>query len=1451
MIRKIHTAVKRVFVVAVMMMATVMAWADGENVAKIDETHLYTTLQAAIDAAGTIEADVPLGTSITLLANVTESVNVPEGKTVTINLDGHSITHSGETEVAVITNAGTLTITGSSEGTNTIDKIVNTGTISTALVTITELQTSGAGNVSQTSGTITTLNVNGDVTGTISVTNALCITIDAHSVSVLTVNSCTTTITGSGTIANLYNNGGTITLAGGVKVIALNTSETSSVTVTSATVTELANSGTTTITGEGITIITGTGTVCLGGDIANTITAEGVTIDLKGHIATAITAAEGKDLTIAGTAENNTVTTLTAGAGSTLNIDSGTIANLDAKENATINIKSATLPTNITANATAAFNFRNITSENISKALEYANVSTANFVLTGDIATEVSISDVKTITLDLKDHSINSLTNVGTLTLSDSGTNDTGAVTNLNNSGTLTVQSGKVTTLQVTAGNTTIKDGTIGTLNVSGESTVTIDAGTITTIESVNNNVTINGGVITTFPIDQEHSINFNVHSSDEMSQAMRAVKSAIKLESDITGNYVIDAENNVSLTMNGKSLNGAAGSATITNNGWLTIVNSNGSIYAADGQVAINNNDYFTMLGAHVASANLNGFPEKQNINNGTLDAAILPENKVLNVNGGIVTALTAENGSSVKVTSGNVTTITTDSGKTVHIQGTGFKNLAGAGTYQLAENVTSNINIPTGANVTLALNEKTLAATSLNTVTVASDASLTVSGTGVITAANDNVYAIESEGTVTVADGTIASVNAKAGTMTISGGNIAKVADNGGIVNLNGGTVTALTGVSGAGSIKLGADMTSSYTVLTGADLMLNLGAHTMNELAVNEGASLNINGDATNGKIATLTNKGNTTLTTGNITTVNSNTGTLNVAGGTIETTTSTGTMNVTGGTVTTLNANEGNTTVSGGTVSTLNAGDGTNNSNVTVSGTGKVTTVLNAKTKSTVTLESGSVVAALSSEDGAKVIIKNGATIGENRFGSDLDFSQISSADALKNAVTIVKSGSLTLGADITLSDNLNIPAGANMTINPNNKTLSGSTITIASDASDGGKLTIKGTGTVNSNITNGGTLNVGGANVSGAVTNKATMCVTAGTVSGNITSTSELNISGGNVTNASVTAGTMEVTGGISSTLAVSGGNATVSNGTITNLNLSGGTTTIGGGMISNLSTTADAAVVTLNSGNVATFTINGGTVTVEAEGIVTTYAGAGGVNVTLPSYIISDDNAGSYPTRFKTASARYTRQNVTAWGTICLPFSLTKSPHSNITLYQIDNIAENTLTLTAQEIGSEIQAGTPFIFGCSTTGEIAFESGEETAKADVNISESAILVESASTSDNLKLKGYINGTVLHENTSLAVTACYYINGDKFHQAAKKLTVPAYRAIIVDGGSSGGARPSVLNISTGGTTAVDSLLAGDSEILGYYDQNGVLHSAPVNGVNIVKMANGKSVKLIIK
>ena len=81
--------------------------AQAGNVAVVDGTY-YSTLSVAISAAST-------GATVKLIADVTESVTIGEGKNIVLDLNGKTLNGGTEAKKAAITNYGTLTIQDNSE----------------------------------------------------------------------------------------------------------------------------------------------------------------------------------------------------------------------------------------------------------------------------------------------------------------------------------------------------------------------------------------------------------------------------------------------------------------------------------------------------------------------------------------------------------------------------------------------------------------------------------------------------------------------------------------------------------------------------------------------------------------------------------------------------------------------------------------------------------------------------------------------------------------------------------------------------------------------------------------------------------------------------------------------------------------------------------------------------------------------------------------------------------------------------------------------------------------------------------------------------------------------------------------------------------------------------------------------------------------------------------------
>lgn len=104
----------------------------------------HDSLSVAIAAAGE-------GQTVALLGNVTESVTIPEGKNVTLDLAGNTLTNTDGQHTVTVNEGATLTVTDSSEGkTGVIDNVshgrgalVNHGTVTVESGTLTRSKEAG------------------------------------------------------------------------------------------------------------------------------------------------------------------------------------------------------------------------------------------------------------------------------------------------------------------------------------------------------------------------------------------------------------------------------------------------------------------------------------------------------------------------------------------------------------------------------------------------------------------------------------------------------------------------------------------------------------------------------------------------------------------------------------------------------------------------------------------------------------------------------------------------------------------------------------------------------------------------------------------------------------------------------------------------------------------------------------------------------------------------------------------------------------------------------------------------------------------------------------------------------------------------------------------------------------------------------------------------------------
>lgn len=221
-------------------------------------------------------------------------------------------------------------------------------------------------------------------------------------------------------------------------------------------------------------------------------------------------------------------------------------------------------------------------------------------------------------------------------------------------------------------------------------------------------------------------------------------------------------------------------------------------------------------------------------------------------------------------------------------------------------------------------------------------------------------------------------------------------------------------------------------------------------------------------------------------------------------------------------------------------------------------------------------------------------------------------------------------------------------------------------------------------------------------------------------------------------------------------------------------------------------------------------------------------------NGVCSNLVITEGQAFAAPSAFTATAATYSRNVTSRFGTMCLPYSVSSDVSTKY--YTLDYVEGSTLYLKEE---TEIAAGIPAVFenigGGSTVDAIG---------ANVAVQGTAVMP----TSGNLKLIGTYEKLIITDPAELAKS--YYISKDQFHQATNSLTVNPFRAYFTYTGNNSS---KVFNIATEDDdfTVVNSLINEDAEIEAIYDVSGVKLTALQKGLNIVKLNNGKTQKIVVR
>ena len=238
-----------------------------------------------------------------------------------------------------------------------------------------------------------------------------------------------------------------------------------------------------------------------------------------------------------------------------------------------------------------------------------------------------------------------------------------------------------------------------------------------------------------------------------------------------------------------------------------------------------------------------------------------------------------------------------------------------------------------------------------------------------------------------------------------------------------------------------------------------------------------------------------------------------------------------------------------------------------------------------------------------------------------------------------------------------------------------------------------------------------------------------------------------------------------------------------------------------------------------------------------------------------------------FPREFKTTKAEYSRtmNAATQYGTVILPYEFTTNESVQAYLLR----AEHTGTMWYEEVES-VPAHTPFFYSKKTVSYTNVNFNKTVANYGITVeathttsnAEGGAPYDAASGMDGWRTKGYY----ITETVDARSGNTYYISGDKFRRATGTLKMNPHR-VTYQGqwqyDPDATEAPAMLNIITMGasetgdnlpsevSTAIEAahLRSLQQNARDIYDAQGRRQSELKSGLNIVRMADGTTVKIV--
>ena len=239
------------------------------------------------------------------------------------------------------------------------------------------------------------------------------------------------------------------------------------------------------------------------------------------------------------------------------------------------------------------------------------------------------------------------------------------------------------------------------------------------------------------------------------------------------------------------------------------------------------------------------------------------------------------------------------------------------------------------------------------------------------------------------------------------------------------------------------------------------------------------------------------------------------------------------------------------------------------------------------------------------------------------------------------------------------------------------------------------------------------------------------------------------------------------------------------------------------------------------------------------------FKGAG----TTVNYVLDDNSviytgANYLPNNAETINATYSREMSNQWGTLVLPFDVTYAANNgSYKLYSLSAVSNENLTFTEFANEAVIAAGTPMAVK-------AIGSKNDAGKYEITLNGAGAIttyITPSAATDGITMEGTYKTTDLSGDD-------YFISNNKFWRAGdftNAVKVAPFRAYLHSTTTDAKASSFSINIAGESVTAVETINAITEGAAEYYDINGRRFLQLQKGMNIVKMGNGQTKKVIIK